>query len=144
MSGTTLLTEELSQIIRDATAPAFLLAALVGLVSLLIVRLNRIADHIRNVPAAPDENAERAALIATLPELKRRAQTIGTALLFAVISGVCSACLVLVSFLTAIVGVGRVYGAAILFTVAMAAFATSFIYLWLEIRIALAELKAQR
>lgn len=142
MSSAALVTEELSQIIRDATAPAFLLAALVGLVSLLIVRLNRIADHVRSLQAASGADLEGKALITSLPDLKRRARTIGTALLFAIISGVCSAGLVMVSFLTAIIGVGRVYGAFILFTAAMGAFAISFIYLWVEVRIALREMGA--
>jgi hypothetical protein len=143
MPSSTILAKELSEIIRDATAPAFLLGALVGLVSLLIVRLNRIADHIRNINSVSDDNTRRAALIASLPDLKRRARTIGRALLFAVISGVCSACLVMVSFFTAIVGVDHAYGALILFSAAMAAFATSFLYLWIEVRIALNEIEVQ-
>ena len=93
--------------------------------------------------AASNDEAKRAALIASLPELKQRARAIGQALRFAIISGVCSACLVLVSFLTAIVGVNHAYGALLLFTAAMAAFSVSFVFLWLELRIALKELQAQ-
>jgi hypothetical protein len=52
--------DHLSQIISHATAPAFLLGAVAGFVSILIGRLNGIIDRVRNLNLIAEDEAPRA------------------------------------------------------------------------------------
>ena len=52
--------EQISHIMAQATAPAFMLGAVAGLISILSLRLNGIFDRIRNVKALAPENISRA------------------------------------------------------------------------------------
>jgi hypothetical protein len=135
-----MLVEELSQIISQATAPAFLLGAMAGLIAVLIGRLNRIADRAAALIDVADDDPSRGRLKADLPRLKLRAKLISRAIEFAVASGVCTTFLVLVAFASAFLGSNHAYGAAILFMLAMGFFATSLIFFWIEVRIALKEI----
>ena len=64
---------QLSQVISQAAAPAFLLGALAAFIALLISRLNRIVDRTMILNAIPDDDAVRYRLKADLPRLMRRA-----------------------------------------------------------------------
>ena len=128
------LAEQLSQIISQATAPAFLLGAMAGLISVLVGRLNRIVDRSNALAAGPNEDPARGQL------LERRAKLVNKAIEFAVISGIFTTLLVLIAFASAFLGVGHAYGAAFLFMLALGSFGVSLIYLWLEVRISVSQL----
>jgi len=136
-----LLGNELSRIISQATAPAFLLGAMAGLISVLVGRLNRIVDRGNALIAIADDDPVRGGLKAEIPLLKRRAKLISKAIEFAVTSGVFTTCLVLVAFGSAFLGARHEYGAAILFMLAMGSFGVALVYLWAEVRISLRELE---
>jgi hypothetical protein len=121
------LVEEHSKIISQATAPAFLLAAVAAFISVLIGRLNRIVDH--GIPVTVNEDPSQ-------PTLRRRAKLLGRALGYAVIAAIFITFLVIVAFASAAVGLNQVYGAALLFVLALGFFAASLICLWFEVRIA--------
>jgi hypothetical protein len=139
MPGGTLLSEQLSQIISQATAPAFLLGAMAGLISVLIGRMNRIIDRTNTLTAVPNEDPARGHLRTDIPRLERRAKLINKAIEFSVISGIFTTLLVLIAFASAFLGIGHAYGAAILFMVALGSFGISLIYLWAEVRISLSQ-----
>jgi hypothetical protein len=139
MSAGNVLAEELSQIISQATAPAFLLGAMAGLVSVLIGRLNRIIDRTNALTAVRDEDPARGHLRMDIPRLERRAKLVNKAIEFAVISGIFTTLLVLIAFASAFVGVGHAYAAALLFMLAVGSFGISLIYLWAEVRISLSQ-----
>ena len=65
--------EQISHIMAQATAPAFMLGAVAGLISILSLRLNGIFDRIRNVKALAPENISRAQRDSDVSHLKRRA-----------------------------------------------------------------------
>ena len=140
MATSGILVDELSKIISQATAPAFLLGAMAGLVSVLMGRLNRIVDRGSALLAIRDDDPVSGHLKAEIPLLKRRARLIGKAIEFAVISGVFTTCLVLVAFGSAFLGARYAYGAAVLFMLAMGFFGVALVYLLFEVRIALREL----
>lgn len=140
MATTGFLIEELSQIISEATAPAFILGAMAGLISVLVGRLNRVVDRANVLNAIADDDPVRGRLKTDIPRLRRRAALINKALQFALISGIFTTCLVLVAFASAFLGGNHAYGAAVLFMLAMGFFATSLIYLWSEVRIAVNEI----
>jgi hypothetical protein len=139
MPTSSILVAELSRIISQSTGPAFLLGAMVGLVSLLIVRLNRIADRCNVLTAIKDDDPAKGRLKTAIPHLKRRAQLIKKAIEFAVVSGVFTTGLVLVSFASAFLGIAHAYGAAVLFMLSLSLFAVSLFYLWAEVRMALSD-----
>jgi len=131
------MVDELSQVISQSTGPAFLLGAVAAFVSALNVRLNRVADH-RNAllrVEGDDLNGER--LQENRSELTLRAKLLSAAIRNAVVSGICTTCVVIVSFISAGLGFNHAWGAAVLFILALGFFAASLGCLWLEVRTAI-------
>jgi uncharacterized protein DUF2721 len=128
------LVDELSKVISDATAPAFLLGAVAAFVSVLIGRLNRIVDRSVALQGAP--GASQSEMSTNVERLHRRARLINRAIEYAVVSGIFTTVLVIVAFASAALGFSHAYGAAVLFVLALAFFATSLIFLWREVRMA--------
>jgi Protein of unknown function (DUF2721) len=64
---------QLSQVISQVTAPAFLLGAVAAFISVLISRMNRIIDRSQALNAIADDDKAKAALKSDIPRLKRRA-----------------------------------------------------------------------
>src|SRR5258705_9766594 len=79
---------QLSQVITQVTAPAFLLGAVAAFTSVLIARMNRIIDRSQALHAIGDDEASRAHLKADIPPLKRRAVLLNKAILFSTISAI--------------------------------------------------------
>jgi hypothetical protein len=129
---------QLSHIIAQVTAPAFLLGAVASFISVLISRLNHIIDRSQTLNAIGDD-AARAHLKADLPRLKRRAALLNNAIFFAAVSGIVTAILVIAAFVSAFYQVRHEYGAAVLFVVAFGFFTGSLVNLAREARIALNE-----
>lgn len=139
-----ILVDELSKIISQATAPAFLLGAMAGFVSVLLGRLNRILDRGGALIAIRDDDPVTGHLKAEIPLLNRHARLISKAIEFAVISGVFTTCLVLVAFGSAFLGARYAYGAAVLFMLAVGFFGVALVYLWVEVKVALRELEVSQ
>jgi uncharacterized membrane protein YbhN (UPF0104 family) len=114
---------QLSNVIAQATAPAFLLGALAAFIAILIGRLNRIVDQSRT----------SANLKNDMPRLKLRATLINRAILWAVGSSIATALLLIVAFVIAFYNLPHEYGVAILFIVALGTFTVSLIDLAREI-----------
>jgi len=64
----------LSQVISQATAPAFLLGAVAGFLAVLITRFGRVLDRMRTLGEIADDDAPRARLRSDLPRLERQAR----------------------------------------------------------------------
>jgi magnesium-transporting ATPase (P-type) len=130
---------QLSQIIAQVTAPAFLLGAVAAFISVLIARMNRIIDRSHALDAIGDDDS-RARLRADLPRLKRRAALLNNAIFLAAISAIVTTVLIIVAFASAFYQVRHEYGVAVLFVVALAFFAAALVNLAREARVALHEL----
>jgi Protein of unknown function (DUF2721) len=131
-----LLVEELSQIISEATAPAFLLGAVAAFISVLIGRLNRIVDRGIALAVIEDNDPPVGQPNASILSLRRRAKLLSRALECAIIAAIFITFLVIAAFASAAVGLNQIYGAALLFVLALGFFAASLICLWFEVRIA--------
>jgi Protein of unknown function (DUF2721) len=134
------LVAELSQIISQATAPAFLLGAVAAFISVLIGRLNRVVDRGLALAVIENNDLPMAQLTASMPSLRRRAKLLGRALEYAVIAAIFITFLVIAAFASAAVGLNQIYGAAALFVLALGFFAASLLCLLFEVRIAVAGL----
>jgi len=138
LSGTPTATQ-LSQVISQVTAPAFLLGAVAAFVAVLISRMNRIIDRSQALNAIGDENKVKAELKSDIPRLKRRAALLNKAILFATISAIVTSLLVIVAFVSAYFDIAHEYGVGALFVVALAFFTASLVNLARETTIALHE-----
>jgi uncharacterized membrane protein YgcG len=124
---------QLSSVISQATAPAFLLGALSGFIAILISRLNRIID--RSAYSKEDALADVKARD-TRSRLKARAILINQAIMWAVASSICTAVLLIVAFFIAFFNFAHEYGVGLLFIVALGTFAFSLINFAREVRMA--------
>ena len=129
---------QLSHVISQAAAPAFLLGALAAFIAILVSRLNRIVDRTIVLNAISDDDVKYR-LKADLPRLMRRTAMLNRAIFWAVISSVIVTIMVIGSFVAAFFRLQHEYGVAILFTASLAAFTVSLIEFAREVRIALSE-----
>jgi hypothetical protein len=130
---------QLSQVISQAVAPAFILGALAAFISVLILRLNRVVDRSQALNAIGDDDPARVHLKTDLPRMKRRAVLLNNAILFASVSAIFATLLVVVAFVSAFFGIEHERGIAALFVVTLGFFAAALINLARETRIALHE-----
>jgi Protein of unknown function (DUF2721) len=130
---------QLSHVISQAAAPAFLLGALAAFIAVLISRLNRIIDRTIVLNAIADDDAVKSRLKADLPRLLRRAAMLNRAIIWAVIGSIAITLLVIVAFASALLRFRHERGVAILFMVALSAFTVSLVDFAREVRIALSE-----
>ena len=130
---------QLSQVISQAAAPAFLLGALAAFIAVLISRLNRIIDRTIILNGIPADDAVKSRLKADLPRLMRRAAMVNRAIFWAVIGSIAVTVLVIVAFASAFFEVRHERGVALLFMISLGAFTISLIDFAREVRIALSE-----
>jgi uncharacterized protein DUF2721 len=130
---------QLSQIISHATAPAFLLGAVAGFVSILIARMNGIIDRVRSLNMITDDDAARVHLRADIPRLKHRARLMNDAIYLAVGSGICTTLQVILAFASAFLGIRHELLFGVLFVVALGLLGAALFTFAREVRIALTE-----
>ena len=112
---------QLSQVMAQSTGPAFILGAVAGFTSILLGRMTNVLDRIRSLNEIDDDDTARAHLKSDIPRLRQRARLLNRATHLALTSGICTALLLVVGFVTAYVGVRHEYGAGLLFAVAIRA-----------------------
>ena len=130
---------QLSQVIAQAIAPAFILGALAAFISLLMLRLNRVVDRSQALNAIGGDDPARVHLKTDLPRLKQRSVLLNKAILYATISAIFATLLVLVAFVSAFFGIQHERGIAVLFIVTLVFFAAALVNLARETRVALHE-----
>lgn len=130
---------QLSQVISQAAAPAFLLGAQAAFIAVLISRLNRIVDRTMVLNSIPGDDTVRSRLKADLPRLMRRAAMVNRAIFWAVIGSIAVSVLVFVAFASAFFEIQHERGVAVLFMVSLGAFTISLIDFAREVRMALSE-----
>jgi hypothetical protein len=129
---------QLSLVISQAAAPAFLLGAVASFLSVLVSHMSRIIDRSRAISATPDDDPNKAGLKATLPQLKLRAALVNRAIYWAVASGISTCLLMIAAFGSAYFGIRHEPGAAVLFTLSLGLFTFSLISFAREVRVAMA------
>ena len=130
---------QLTQVISQAVAPAFILGALAALIAVLVARQNRVVDRSQALNAIGGDDPAKVHLKSDLPRLKRRAALLNNAILFSSISAIFATLLVIVAFVIAFFGIQHERGVAVLFIVTLGLFAAALVNLARETRIALHE-----
>ncbi|MCK1740323.1 DUF2721 domain-containing protein [Bradyrhizobium sp. 139] len=130
---------QLSHVISQSAAPAFLLGAVGAFIAILISRLNRIIDRTAILNGIPDDDTIRCRLKTDLPRLMKRATMMNRAIFWAVISSISVTLLVIVAFVTAFFQIQHERGVAIFFMISLGAFTIALVDFAREVRIALSE-----
>jgi hypothetical protein len=132
-------TQQLAQVMSQATAPAFVLGAVAGFVSILLGRMTTVLDRIRSLNEIGEDDSARARLRSDIPRLRRRASLLNSAVRLALLSGMCTALLLVVGFGSAFLQLQHEYGAGILFVIALCLLGASLFQFSQEIKIGLSE-----
>lgn len=135
-----LTADRLAEVISHAVAPAFLLGAVAGFISIVITRMTSIIERIRSLNAIPDGDAARGPLKTDIPRLKRRTKLLNEALYLALASGICGTLLIIAAFASAFLGVSHELFVALLFIIAVGLLGLSLFKFAQEVRIALHDL----
>jgi hypothetical protein len=130
--------DHISAAISHATAPAFMLGAVAGFLSILIARMERIVDRNRSLRAGDLASLEPSVREAIAGSFRRRMELLGRAIYFAVLSALVTAALLIGAFLAALVGVAHGRIVAGMFVVALALLMASLADLAREIRVHMA------
>ena len=130
---------QLAQVMSQATGPAFVLGAVASFVAVLLGRMTSVLDRIRSLNEISDGDIPRSHLKSDIPRLRQRAKLLNSAIHLALLSGLCTAVLLVVGFLSALFGLRHEYGAGLLFAVALALLGGSIFRFGQEVRMGLSE-----
>lgn len=135
--------EQLSQIISQVVAPAFLLGAVASFVAILASRMNGVIERMRFINDLPPEGHAKSRLREDLPRLRKRVLLLQRSLLFAIASGTVGALLIIVAFGAALLHREHLWGTALLFSLSMLLLCVSLWLLASEVWIGLNEFDQQ-
>ena len=130
---------QLSQLMSQATAPAFLLGAVAAFIAVLINRMTVIIDRIRSLNEIADNDSVRAHLKSDIPRLWQRANLLNNATHLALLAGIFTSLLLVVGFMSAFVKLRHEYGAAVLFILAIGLLGASLFRFAQEVKMGLSE-----
>jgi hypothetical protein len=130
---------QLSQVMSQATGPAFVLGAVAAFIAVLLNRTNVVIDRIRSLNEIADSDTARAHLKSDIPRLRQRAKLLNSATHLALLSGICTSLLLVVGFMSAFFRLRHEYGASFLFAVAIGLLGWSLFRFAQEVRMGLSE-----
>lgn len=107
--------EHLSELISHVVAPAFMLSAVGGFISLLSERLRLVVVRIREFTLAPPIELAGINADDVIFRLRRRARNLNLAIFFALLAGLSALVLIIVAFAAALSSSQHVWHAAALF-----------------------------
>jgi hypothetical protein len=130
--------DHLSVAISHATAPAFMLGAVAAFLSILIARLERVADRSRMLRSADGAAADPSGAI--IASFSRRMILLSRAIYFAVLSALVTAGFLIGAFVAALEGVGHARLVAMMFALSLGLLIAALVELAREIRIYMANM----
>jgi len=130
--------DQLSTAISHATAPAFMLGAVAGFLSILVARFERIGDRSRSLESADGAALDPVTKKAAAASYVRRMDLLNHAILFAVLSALVTATLLISAFICALMGIGHGVLVALFFVIALALLMVALVELTREIRVHMA------
>jgi hypothetical protein len=126
---------QLASIFSQATAPAFMLGAVAGFISILMSRLNGLLDRIRKLREGGGRSEDQVA------RLKKRAILLNKAAHLALIAGMFTTLLLLVSFASAFANWQHVYGGGLLFMLSTGLLGFALFRFAQEVRVGLSDVE---
>jgi hypothetical protein len=129
--------DEITRVIGLATAPAFLLGAVAGLLALLNARLEVIMARSRKLHAIEKGDEARNWLRADIPRLKRRGLLTEIAIGLSALCGIVTGWMVVLVFVDALFGLQNSRAITIMFIGAMTLFTTALFTVMHEVRLSM-------
>jgi hypothetical protein len=130
--------DQVSVAIAHATAPAFMLGAVAGFLSILIARLERIGDRARALRSSDLGRDDPSTTEAMVVSYARRMRLLSRAIFFAVLSAVMTAALLISAFVAALFGAAHARIVATMFAISLALLMAALLELAREVRIYMA------
>ena len=130
--------DHLSVAISHATAPAFMLGAVAGFLSILIARLERVADKMKALRSLDAAAVDPSGTLAA--SFSRRMALLSRAIYLAVLSALVTAGFLIGAFLAALEGVGHARLVATSFALSLGLLIAALIDLTREIRVYMANM----
>jgi len=118
-----------------------MLGAVAGFLSILITRIERIADRNRALRGGDGDLLDASVRDAVAKAYRRRMRHLSRAIYFAVFSALVTAMLLIFAFLAALVGLSHGGIVAVMFVVALALLIASLVELTREIRLHMTTLR---
>jgi hypothetical protein len=110
---------QLSQVMSQATGPAFVLGAVAAFIAVLLSRMTIVIKRISRLNGIADTDTARAHLKSDIPRLRQRAKLLNSATHLTLLSGIFTSLLLVVGFASAFFRLRHEYGAGLLFAVAI-------------------------
>lgn len=132
-------TDQLSHVMSESTGPAFVLGAVAAFISVLLGRMTNVLERIRSLNEIADTDTARAHLKSDIPRLRQRVKLLNSATHLALVSGMCTALLLVVGFASAYFRLQHEYGAGLLFGIAVAILGAALYRFGTEVRMGLSE-----
>jgi hypothetical protein len=132
--------DEITRVISLATAPACLLGAVAGLLSLLLGRLDRLSDHMRSFGQTGELTPVQ---LNELRNIKRRSRLTRFAITGCIHCGVITGGMVVLVFVDALFGFQNSRTIVIMFIVAMNLFVVALLFLWFDVRLSVSTERRQ-
>jgi hypothetical protein len=101
--------------------------------------MTAVIDRLRALNDIADDEKTRVHLKSDIPRLQRRIDLLNLATRLALASGVCTSLLLVVGFASALLSLQHVYGAGVLFAIAVALLGAALFRFGQEVRIGLSE-----
>jgi Protein of unknown function (DUF2721) len=130
---------QLSQVISQATAPAFVLGSVAGFTSILVGRMGTVIERIRHLNEIADDEESRVHLKSDIPRLHRRIELLNGATRLALASGVSTSLLLAVGFATAFLRLQHVHGEGVLFFLTVVLLGAALFRFGQEVKIGISE-----
>ena len=130
---------QLSHVMSQSTAPAFVLGAVAAFIAILLSRMTNVIDRIRSLNEIAADDAVRARLKSDIPRLRKRVRLLNSATYLALVSGMCTSLLMVVGFASAFFGFRHEYGAGLLFALAVGLLGGSIFRFGQEVKMGLSE-----
>jgi len=127
--------EHISHAMSQAMAPAFSLAAVAAFSSIMHGRMTAVIDRIRSLNEIAEDDTARGHLKSDIPRLRQRVRLLNNALHLALLSGICTSLLLVVSFGSAFLHLRHEYGAGLLFFVTIGLLGAALFRFSQEVRI---------
>jgi hypothetical protein len=130
--------DHLAQVISQAVAPAFLLGAVVGFITIIFAPTSSVVERMRSLSAQPYDG-DGAWIPGDLPRLRRRVRLLHWATLSAICSGATVTILIITAFAFALLGKQHIWGSAALFIISLMFFCVSLAVMAADVVVALHE-----
>ena len=131
--------DQIAQLMSQATAPAFILGAVAAFIAILLGRLTLVIERIRSLNDIPNDDSVRAQLKADIPRLRRRAHLLNSATHLVLLSGMCTAALLVLGFISAFFKWPHEFGAGALFGIALCLLGVALFRFAQEVRMGISE-----